>query len=116
MLDNYNVEFDQTGVIAKDVTRYFGLFGYTKTADHCAAVANKAKSLAIKFGCDLDKAEQAGYLHDISAVIPNDKRIEYARSQGIDILPEEIQFPMIKAGWTSCAILSRISRERMLSY
>ena len=95
MLDNYTVEFERTGVIAEDVPRYLGIMGYPKTAKHCAAVAEGAKALAVQFGSKPDKAEQAGYLHDISAVIPNEKRIEFARSHKVEVLAEEVQFPMI---------------------
>ena len=41
------------------------------------------------------KAKIAGYLHDISAVIPNSDRIDLAEDLGIDILQEERDFPMI---------------------
>lgn len=34
-------------------------------------------------------------MHDISGVIPNEKRIAAAEALGIDILPEERIFPMI---------------------
>ncbi len=95
MLKNYMAEFNRTGVIAKDVPGYLELLGYPKTAEHCAAVAAKAKVLAEMFNCDPHKAEQAGYLHDISAVIPNDKRIDFAHDQMVDILAEEAKFPMI---------------------
>ncbi|MFC1997613.1 bis(5'-nucleosyl)-tetraphosphatase (symmetrical) YqeK [Chloroflexota bacterium] len=95
MLEDYIIKFNRTGVIAEDVPRYLGLMGYPKTAKHCTAVAAKASLLAGKFGSNPYKAEQAGYLHDISAVIPNQARIEFARSRDVDILAEEEQFPMI---------------------
>jgi len=95
MLDNYVVEFTRTGLIAEDVPRYLELLGYHKTAEHCAAVAAKAKVLAEMFNSDPNKAEQAGYLHDISAVIPNDKRIDFARSRMVEVLDAEIECPMI---------------------
>jgi predicted HD superfamily hydrolase involved in NAD metabolism len=88
-------EFQLTGKTAQDVFRFLGLFGYQKTAQHCAAVASKAKELAQKFDSDPSKAELAGYLHDISAVIPNDKRVAFARQQMVDVLNEEMQCPMI---------------------
>ena len=47
------------------------------------------------FGADPKGAEYAGYLHDISAVFPNDIRISIARQLGIEVLPEEEIFPMI---------------------
>lgn len=95
MLKSYVGEFNGTGNIAEDVPRFLASFGHQKTAEHCAAVAAKAKELAAKFDASLSKAEQAGYLHDISVVIPNQKRIDFARSQRVKILAEEIQYPMI---------------------
>ncbi|MCX6082218.1 MAG: bis(5'-nucleosyl)-tetraphosphatase (symmetrical) YqeK [Chloroflexi bacterium] len=95
MLDDYIGVFRSTGKIVDDVPRFLALFGHQKTAEHCSAVASKAKELAKKYNSDSSKAEQAGYLHDISAVIPNEKRIEFAQSQSVKILAEEIQYPMI---------------------
>jgi predicted HD superfamily hydrolase involved in NAD metabolism len=70
-------------------------FGHLATARHCAAVAKKAMELAEQYQCDPNKAEKAGYLHDISAVIPDDQKIDFAHSQLVEVLPEESQFPMI---------------------
>lgn len=95
ILNKHITEFKPTGKIAEDVPRFLALFGCQKTAQHCAAVAAKAKELAEKFGSNPQKAEQAGYLHDISAVIPNEKKIDFARSWMVEILPEELQYPMI---------------------
>ena len=95
MLDKYLIEFHQTGVVSKDVPRYLESFSLQKTASHCEAVAVEAKSLAIKFDGHLKKAEIAGFLHDISAVIPNHERIEFAQSHQVEVLAEEAQFPMI---------------------
>ena len=95
ILDTYKRSFVPTGDIADDVIAYLTLFGFPNTAAHCAAVAAEAKNLATRFGGDPVHAEMAGYLHDISAVIPNAKRIEAAHAFGLDILPEETGFPMI---------------------
>jgi predicted HD superfamily hydrolase involved in NAD metabolism len=95
MENNFLTDFKPTGLLFEDITRYLMLYNLPKTATHCAAVATRAKDLAWKFGSDPYKAEQAGYLHDISAVVPDNKRIEFARSQGVEVLAEELQFPMI---------------------
>ncbi len=95
MLNQYIGDFKSTGKIVDDVPRFLILWGHHKTAEHCSAVASKAKELAKRFNSDSAKAEQAGYLHDISAVIPNEKRIEFAQSQSVEILAEEIQVPML---------------------
>jgi predicted HD superfamily hydrolase involved in NAD metabolism len=95
MLNYYIGDFKATGKTEEDVPRFLISLGHQKTAEHCFAVATKAKELAERFGCNLPKAEQAGYLHDISAIIPNEKRIDFAQSQSVKILAEEIQHPMV---------------------
>ena len=95
MLESYLANFKRTGEITVDVPNYLIQLGYEATAKHCTSVAAEAKSLASIYGGDLLKAEKAGYLHDISAVIPNEKRIPFALNQRVDILNEEKQFPMI---------------------
>ncbi|MCM3783472.1 bis(5'-nucleosyl)-tetraphosphatase (symmetrical) YqeK [Neobacillus mesonae] len=66
-----------------------------KTADHCMQVGTESRRVAALFEANQEQAEIAGWLHDISAVYPNDQRIPLARELGIDILPEEERFPMI---------------------
>lgn len=65
------------------------------TADHNIDVGTEARRIALRYGSDPDQAEIAGWLHDVSAVFPNSERIHAARQLGIEILPEEEQFPMI---------------------
>jgi predicted HD superfamily hydrolase involved in NAD metabolism len=69
--------------------------GYTNTSAHSAAVATQAKVLAEQFGADGRRAEQAGWLHDISAIIPADRRLAVARQWGIPVLPAEETAPML---------------------
>ena len=88
-------EFNLTGDITVDGPGYLALFGHRKTAQHCTAVAAKAKELAEMFDSDPHKAELGGYLHDISAVIPTAERIEFAHSKGVEVLAAEEQCPMI---------------------
>ena len=64
-------------------------------AEHSKCVAAEAERLANIFGENHKDARIAGILHDISAVIPNDKNIEVADSLNIDILSEEKAFPPI---------------------
>ena len=66
-----------------------------QTAKHSSQVTKKAIELAERFGEDPEKAETAGVLHDISVIIPNDKRVEAAESLGIGLFEEEKEFPMI---------------------
>ena len=58
-------------------------------------MANEARKIAVKYHVNEEKATIAGYLHDISAIFPNEARIVVAEQFGIEILQEEREFPMI---------------------
>ncbi|MEK8127650.1 HD domain-containing protein [Paenibacillus filicis] len=88
-----SVEF--THDLKRNVQLFLTTHHCSETADHCMDVGAEARRVAIRFGADPDAAETAGWLHDISAVIPNKDRIEAARQLQIEVLPEEEQFPMI---------------------
>lgn len=65
------------------------------TAEHSQLVACEAKVLAKRFGVDVDMAEIAGALHDISGVYAVDRRLEVAKELNIEILKEEMEFPLL---------------------
>lgn len=83
------------GDIAHDVWLFLRAYRSPKTAAHCGDVAAEAKRLARRFGADPRQAATAGWLHDISAVYPNNQRVEAAQHFGIEVLPEEAAYPMI---------------------
>ncbi|MGX7137534.1 HD domain-containing protein [Enterococcus silesiacus] len=66
-----------------------------KTYDHCISVGEYAYELGKNYLDEPDKARIAGYLHDISAIYPDDQRIAVAKKMGIDLYKEEIELPMI---------------------
>ena len=84
-----------TGDVAHDVPAFLTHHGRPDTAAHCGAVATEARRIAALVGADLDAAEIAGWLHDISVIIPSEQRAVIAEELGIDVLPEEAIFPMI---------------------
>lgn len=84
-----------TGDRRADIVSFLQANGKGETAEHCVRVGQEARALAVRTGADPEQAELAGYLHDVSAVFPNEVRIEMARSLGIEVLPEEESFPMI---------------------
>lgn len=84
-----------TGRLEQDVSRFLHIHHCPRTAEHCLLVGAEAARLAEAFGCDAEHARAAGLLHDISAIIPNQQRIEAAHEMGVPVLPEEEQFPMI---------------------
>lgn len=88
-----NVNF--VGDVGLDTYNLLKSFDCSITAEHSMMVAKECKALAKKFGLDYQSAEIAGYLHDISGVIPNDKKLEVAKFLNIEVLKEEEELPMI---------------------
>jgi predicted HD superfamily hydrolase involved in NAD metabolism len=84
-----------TGNIQKDVTAFLTHHHCPHTLDHSARVAAAAQRLAEQFNAKPQSAVMAGWLHDISAVIPQNDWINCAENWGIDILPEERQAPIV---------------------
>jgi predicted HD superfamily hydrolase involved in NAD metabolism len=58
-------------------------------------VAAQARRLAARFGEDEVSAEKAGWLHDVSAIVPIQERVPLAESLGLEVLDEERRLPMI---------------------
>jgi predicted HD superfamily hydrolase involved in NAD metabolism len=84
-----------TGDVAHDVPVFLTHNGRPDTAVHCGAVAAEARRVAELVGADVDAAETAGWLHDISVIFPSEQRVAIAEQLGIEVLPEEAIFPMI---------------------
>jgi predicted HD superfamily hydrolase involved in NAD metabolism len=84
-----------TGHIRDDMAAFLVRHGYPKTVGHSIHVAAEARRLAGIFGADERLAEIAGWLHDISVVVPNPQRSDLARAVGLAVLPEEEAVPMI---------------------
>lgn len=84
-----------TGDVRRDAPAFLRRHALPHTAIHVAAVAAEARRLAERFGADADAAGTAGWLHDISAPIPNGEREAAAHALGVAVLPEEAAFPMI---------------------
>jgi predicted HD superfamily hydrolase involved in NAD metabolism len=63
--------------------------------EHSQHVAAEAGQLAERFGADPRRAQVAGWLHDVSAVLPVERRVLYAGHLGLEILPEEEAAPML---------------------
>ncbi|WP_020061293.1 bis(5'-nucleosyl)-tetraphosphatase (symmetrical) YqeK [Bacillus sp. 123MFChir2] len=84
-----------TGNWELDIQHMLEQYNKPHTYEHSVRVANEAKRINKRFGLDEEEAVIAGYLHDISAIIPNDERIEVAEKMQIEVLQEERIFPMI---------------------
>jgi len=84
-----------TGDLKTDIHAFLTANECSDTAEHCMDVGTEARRIALIFNADATAAEMAGWLHDISAVIPNGERISMAKQLQIEVLPEEEEFPMI---------------------
>ncbi len=84
-----------SGNLPEDTSRFFVEHDHAPTAAHCGHVARKAGELAGQFEVKVSQAETAGWLHDISTVIPNEQRVQVALDYGLEVLPEEHKLPMI---------------------
>lgn len=84
-----------SGNIRANAVAFLRHHGCPQTAAHCARVAATAQQLAARFAADEHAAAIAGWLHDISAPVPNHERIALAEALGIDVLAEERALPMI---------------------
>jgi predicted HD superfamily hydrolase involved in NAD metabolism len=86
-----------TGDLAGDVPRFLAHHGCPATAAHCRNVAREARRLAEAVGLRelADAAETAGWLHDVSAVIPTPERLQVARAWGVPVLDAEVAAPML---------------------
>ncbi|MCD6284432.1 MAG: HD domain-containing protein [Anaerolineae bacterium] len=90
-----------TGDLPADVTRFLSDHGRLATVEHSRDVAATAGRLALRFGtgkhvaASRQAAAIAGWLHDISAVIPTAARVATAWCWGVELLPEEAGEPVI---------------------
>jgi predicted HD superfamily hydrolase involved in NAD metabolism len=81
--------------VVKSSFSWLAARGHPRPAAHCQAVAAQARRLAEQFAVDPVQAEQAGWLHDLSAVIPNAERLAAAQAYGLEVLPAEAAHPML---------------------
>jgi len=87
--------FTPGGWLAEDVPAFLLHNECPRAAAHCANVAMAARKLAEKFGVDPLAAEAGGWLHDVSAVWPDDQRLAAAEALGVGVLEVERVWPKI---------------------
>ncbi len=95
IIEALRADFTFIGAIPADVPAFLTQHDLPKIAAHVGAVAAEARRIALRFQVDPDRAEIAGWLHDVSAVIPSPQRADVARQWGVEVLPEEDAYPMI---------------------
>ncbi len=94
-LQSLHASFEPKGWINEDVTTFLMQNDCPRAATHVANVARAAYQLAERFGVDPLAAEAGGWLHDISAVWPDDQRLAAADALGVEVLPLERKWPKI---------------------
>lgn len=86
---------DHQQVLKNEIKQYLVSKNCEKTYYHCMEVGEYAYQLGEKYLTSPEKVSIAGYLHDISAVYPNNQRISVAQKYGIELNEAEMAFPMI---------------------
>ncbi|EGO8777038.1 HD domain-containing protein [Enterococcus faecalis] len=89
------MEMDYQQVLKNEIKQYLVSKNCEKTYYHCMEVGEYAYQLGEKYLTSPEKVSIAGYLHDISAVYPNNQRISVAQKYGIELNETEMAFPMI---------------------
>lgn len=85
---------------------------------HTLGVMYTSAALAMRYGCDMEKAQVAGLLHDCAKCIPNKKKIKICKKQGISLTPSEEENPFLlhaKVGTYIAAEKYHIKDEEILS-
>lgn len=86
---------DHQQVLKNEIKQYLVSKNCEKTYYHCMKVGEYAYQLGEKYLTSPEKVSIAGYLHDISAIYPNNQRISVAQKYGIELNEAEMAFPMI---------------------
>lgn len=94
--------------LKEDVPAFLNFHDCPKTAVHTRSVVEQTQLLAARFELDPDSGETAAWLHDISAVIPNEERLDVSRKLGLEILPQEEQLPLLLHQKISAVIAAEI--------
>ncbi|HBC4465145.1 TPA: bis(5'-nucleosyl)-tetraphosphatase (symmetrical) YqeK [Enterococcus faecalis] len=86
---------DHQQVLKNEIKQYLVSKNCEKTYYHFMEVGEYAYQLGEKYLTSPEKVSIAGYLHDISAIYPNNQRINVAQKYGIELNEAEMAFPMI---------------------
>lgn len=67
----------------------------TKRLNHSIGVSQTAESLAVRFGCDKEKARIAGLFHDLAREVPMNELLPRAQAFGIVVCDIEYAEPIL---------------------
>ena len=99
-----------TDDVSVDAPRLLLDSGCPGTADHSRRVAAEAKRLARCWGECEASAEVAGWLHDISAIVPGERRLQVTETLGLEVLAEERVASVLVHQKLSAAIAQEVFR------
>ncbi|MBN1659262.1 MAG: bis(5'-nucleosyl)-tetraphosphatase (symmetrical) YqeK [Anaerolineae bacterium] len=97
-----------TGDAATDASSLLVAHGRADTAEHCRRVAAEAVRLARHWGVQEASAAVAGWLHDVSAIVPHADRLRVAEALGLEVLAEERAAPVLIHQKLSAAIARQV--------
>jgi predicted HD superfamily hydrolase involved in NAD metabolism len=112
MLHTLTTGFEPTGRLELDAAAFLIRHNCPGTAAHSRDVEAAAVILSERFGVPTASVSTAAWLHDISAVFPNDQRLEVARQLELEILPEEAEVPLLLHQKISAEIAREIFQVR----
>lgn len=107
-----------TGALEEDVRALLLANGKPKTFTHVSEVAEVCRSLASRFGLDVEACTAAGLLHDISAVISPSDMLTYACERGLELCEAELRYPFLlhqRLSRTAAAEHFGVTDSRVLS-
>lgn len=108
VLVTYVRDVSLTGDIPADAATLLRSRGRVETAEHSQRVAALAQRLARRWGVDERSAEVAGWLHDISAIVPRDHYLQVAETLGLEVLAEELMAPVLVHQKLSAVIAQQV--------
>ena len=85
-MSSYNLE-----KIQKKLKKYLD----NERIEHTIGVRYTCAALAMCYGCDLERAQVAGLLHDSAKCIPNDQKLKLCKKHGISVTPAEKKSPFL---------------------
>lgn len=68
---------------------------FPRMAERCRRVGVENRRIAVLVGVDANRAEGPAWLHDLSAVIPISERTEEATDLSLEVLPDEVRYPLL---------------------
>ena len=106
------LDFSATGQPVSDAHSFLERFGAFTAVAHEQRVSYAVVRLAIQNNVNRRQAELGAWLHDLSAVIPNEERVEACRQLNVALLPVEAQHPVLSHPKLSRALAELILNVR----